>query len=680
MPQYHRHADPAAEGYEESKLKDITEPRTIPDRPFGVNTIAHFSLTDKHFSRIIKCKLMSIRRLPTTFVLACVGLAALLAAAPQAGQTRPAGQMAADELRPGMVGVGRTVFEGTRVEEFKVNILGVLDNIFGTRRSLILARLEGGPLANAGVIAGMSGSPVYVDGRLIGAVSYSLGAFAKEPIAGITPIAEMVDAASFGDTRPAGTRVQMDLPLTRENLTAALRKTLNWNRPFVDAPGDARLEGATSVSGLAGSQLGTMLRPIATPLSMSGFGPELADLFSSAFQSQGFVPTGAGVAGSRVGEMPFEGPLKPGDAVGIMLVDGDMQMGATGTVTHVDGDRIYAFGHPLYNIGPIQFPMTRAYVYTVLPSLFSSVKVSATSDVIGTFSQDRPTTVAGRLGPGPSMIPITLTLETDRGPKRTFNFRVVNDQMFTPLMTFSALLNTLGSYERQYGAATFKVTGSATLKQHEAITFDNIFSTAQSAMDASSYIVAPLTYLMGNDREKVEISGLNLTIASIEEPKTATLERVWLDDPRPRAGRTAAVKVLLRTYRGEEVVRTLPIDIPVNAEGALSIVVSDGARLGLTEQRDTRSAQKSVDQVIKDLNKSRRNNILYVRLLGSEAGAVVNGEVLSSLPPSVLAVLEADRNGGNFNALRSATLGEWELATDQAVSGTRTLSITVATN
>jgi hypothetical protein len=526
----------------------------------------------------------------------------------------------------------------------------------------------------------MSGSPVYVDGRLIGAVSYSLGAFAKEPIAGITPIAEMIDAASFGNTRPAGTRVQMELPLTRENLTAALRKALAWNRPFAAGPADARLEGAASVSGLAGSQLGTMLRPIATPLAMSGFEPDLADLVGGAFETQGFVPTGAGAAGGRAGEMPFEGPLKPGDAIGIMLVDGDMQMGATGTVTHVDGDRIYAFGHPLYNLGPIQFPMTRAYVYTVLPSLFSSVKVSTTSDVIGTFSQDRPTTVAGRLGPGPAMIPITLTLETDRGPKRTFHFRVVNDAMFTPLMTYSALVNTLESYERQYGAATFTVTGSAALRNHDAIRFDNVFSSAQSAMDASAYVVAPITYLMGNDREKVDIDGVTLSITSAEEPKTATLERVWLDDPRPRAGRTVPLKMLLRTYRGEEVVRTLPIGIPANVDGALSILVSDGARLGLAEQRDTRSPQKSVDQVIKGLNTARRNNVLYVRLLGSEAGAVVNGELLSSLPPSVLAVLEADRNGGNFNPLRSATLGDWELPTEQAVTGSRTLSITVTPN
>ena len=581
-----------------------------------------------------------------------------------------------------MVAIGRTVFEGTRVEEFKAHILGVLENVIGTHRNLILARLEGGPLANTGVIAGMSGSPVYIDGRLIGAVSYALGAFSKEPIAGITPIAEMTDATSFGAVRPPASRVQLDLPLTRENLTTAIRKALNWNRPFVDNPQDAQLQGARAVAGLAGSQLGTLLRPIATPLVMSGFEPELSDLFASAFSSQGFVPSGAGLGGARAGEMPFEGPLKPGDAVGVMLVNGDLQMGGTGTVTHIDGDRVYAFGHPLYNLGPTEFPMTRAYVYTVLPSLFSSFKLSTTGDVIGTFLQDRATAIAGRLGAGPHMIPVTLNLESDRGGKRAFRFEVVNDQLFTPLMAYAAILNTFSSYERQFGATTFAVKGQATVKGHEPIAFDDLFSTGQSGMDASAYVVAPLTFLMANDREKVQIDGLTLTVTSSEEPKTATLERVWLDDPRVRAGRSVPLKMLLRTYRGNEVVKTIPIDIPANASGSLAVVVADGALLDQTEQREVRVPPqlRPVDQVIKLLNKSRRHNTLYIKLVGSEAGAVVNGERLSSLPPSVLAVLEADRNGGSFNPLRSATLGEWELATEQVVSGARTLSITVSPN
>jgi hypothetical protein len=589
--------------------------------------------------------------------------------------------MGINDIRPGMVGVGRTVFDGTHVEEFKAHIIGVLENIIGTHRNLILAKLEGGPLANTGVIAGMSGSPVYVDGRLIGAVSYALGSFSKEPIAGITPIAEMTDSTTFNDVRPVGARVKVDYPITQETLTAAFRKALNWNRPFADRPNDSQLTGVTAVAGLGGSQLGTLLRPIATPLVMSGFEPELAEFFGTAFREQGFIPTGGSAGGPRAGEAPYEGPLKPGDAVGVMLVGGDLQMGGTGTVTHIDGDRVYAFGHPMYNLGPIEFPMTRAYVYTVLPSLFSSMKLSTTGETIGTVVQDRATAIAGRLGAGPRMIPVTISLESNRGPKQTFNFRVVNDQLFGPLMTYASILNTLGSYERQYGSATYTVRGTTAVKKHDALSFNNLFSGDQAAMNAAAYIVGPITALMGNDYEKVDVEGVNVTFATAEEPKTAMLERVWLDDPRPRAGRTVPLKVLFRTYRGDEVVRTLPIEIPVNASGTLSLLVSDGGRLGQTELRELRSPQpRSVDQMIKALNKGRRNNTLYVKLLGSEAGAVVNGELLSSLPPSVLGVLEGDRNSGNFNPLHSATMAEWELPTEYAVAGSRTLTITVSQN
>ncbi len=381
---------------------------------------------------------MSIRRLVLTLFVTLVGVSALLSGA--------TAQMGINEVRPGMVGVGRTVFDGTRVEEFKAHIIGVLENVIGTHRNLILAKLEGGPLANTGVIAGMSGSPVYIDGKLVGAVSYALGSFSKEPIAGITPIAEMTDSTSFSDIRPPGTKVKVEYPFTPESLTAAFRKALNWNRPFADRPSDAQLTGVSAISGLGGGEIGTLLRPIATPLVMSGFEPELAGVLGNAFREQGFIPTGGSASGPRAGEAPYEGPLKPGDAVGVMLVGGDLQLGGTGTVTHIDGDRVYAFGHPMYNLGPIEFPMTRAYVYTVLPSLFSSMKLSTTGEIIGTVVQDRATAIAGKLGAGPNMIPVTVSLESARGPKQTFNFRVVNDQLFGPLMTYASILNTLGSY------------------------------------------------------------------------------------------------------------------------------------------------------------------------------------------------------------------------------------------
>jgi hypothetical protein len=443
-----------------------------------------------------------------------------------------------------------------------------------------------------------------------------------------------------------------------------------------------RASSVTSIAGSGLGQLGTMMRPIATPLVMSGFEPEMADLLGGAFREQGFVPAGGSAAGFHFGEKPFEGPLKPGDAIGVMLVGGDLMFGGTGTVTHIDGDRVYAFGHPMYNLGPTEFPMTRAYVYTVLPSLFSSIKLSSTSEVIGTFLQDRATTIAGRLGPGPRTIPVKISLSSSRAATRTFNYSVVNDPLFGPLMTYASLLNTLMSYERSMEAATFSVRGTAAVRQHEAVAFNNIFSGDQSSIAAAAYVVVPILALMNSDHEKVDLDGVELAITTTEQPKTAVLERVWVDNPRPRAGRTVPLKMLLRTYRGEPQLRTVPIDIPPNASGALSIVVSDGARLALAEQRDMRTPQgsRAVDQLIKALNKGRRNDTLYVRLVNSDAGAVVSGETLSALPPSVLSVLEGERSGGNFNPLHNATLGEWELATDHAVSGSKTLTLTVSQN
>ena len=255
---------------------------------------------------------MSQRYLVPALLVAALAVVGLRASTPQ---------MPLSEVRPGMVGVGKTVFEGTRVEDFRANILGVLRNVIGPRRNLILARLEGGPLASTCVIAGMSGSPVYIDGRLVGAVSYSLGSFSTEPIAGITPFEEMTDAVTLGGGRPPGARVHVDLPLTRDGLLAAFRSALNWNRPFADRPGDAQLTGASGLA-VSGDQVGTLLRPIATPLVMSGFEPDLAETLGGAFRDVGFVPMGGGAPGPGTGEAPYEGPLKPGDAIMVSTTQG----------------------------------------------------------------------------------------------------------------------------------------------------------------------------------------------------------------------------------------------------------------------------------------------------------------------------------------------------------------------
>jgi hypothetical protein len=607
-----------------------------------------------------------------TFAAAAALVIYLAAGLPAQSRTFPV-----DELKEGMVGVGRTVFEGDRLDEFKVHILGVLRNVIGTRRNLILARLEGGPLANTGVIAGMSGSPVYIDGRLVGAVSYSLGQFSKEPIAGITPIDEMTEAATFAGPRRQAARVELQMPLTPESLAASLRQAFSWVRPFADSPNDIQVFGATSVN----AGIGTLLRPIATPLTLGGFDSAVIDPVAAAFRDQGFVPVMAGSSAlAQTGGSTSAAPLRPGDPIGVALMSGDLELGATGTVTDVDGDRVYAFGHPFYGLGPTAFPMTRARVLTVLPSLANSMKIASTGEVIGTVQQDRATTIAGTLGPGPALIPVRLSLTSERGTKKTFNMAMVNDQLFTPLLAYLSIVNTLGSYERQNGAASYAIRGTASIKKYGQVAFEDLFSGDQPSVGAATYVVAPINFLLRNAFEDVELERLDLEIDASEQPRSATLERVWIDGSKPKAGASVDLKMLLRTYRGEEFTRTLPLAIPASATGSLSIMVTDGVRLSQWEARELQVQPlqtRGLPQMIQVLNNARKNNRLYVRLLGRDGGAVVKGESLSSLPPSVMAVLESDRNGGSFRPLQNAVLGEWDIATDLAVTGSRTLTLTI---
>ena len=584
--------------------------------------------------------------------------------------------MPVSEVRAGMTGIGRTVFEGAELQEFKVHILGVLRNVQGPKRDLILARLEGGPLAQTGVAQGMSGSPVYVDGRLIGAVSYSIGSFSREPIAGITPIEEMKDATAMPRAR-AARQARLDLPVTRESLTAALTATYARLAPFASRPADVQ---ATGLPSAAGAQLGAMMRPIATPLLLGGFEPEIADLVAGAFRESGFTPMITGSVGSDV--EPPTGPLREGDAIGVSLISGDLEMGATGTVTHIDGDRVYAFGHPFYNLGPAEFPMTRAHVYTMLPSLMTSFKISSLGETIGTMQQDRATAIAGTLGKGPALVPMTITVASDRAPgtppmTRTVKLNLVNDQLFTPLLAYVSMFNTLGSFERQYGTATIAVKSRARIKGHADIALEDVFANDNPILGAATAVAGPLTMMLGNTIEAVTLEALDVTVTATETPRIASIERVWLDDIRPRAGRTVPLKVLTRSYRGEEKISTVPIEIPANAPRELTVLVSDGRQLNAMEQRELRGSlqPQTVAQLVRVLNDTRRNNRIYIRLMTGRAGAVVNGEAMTALPPSVLSVLEADRNGGSFTPIRNATLGEWEIPADAAVSGSRVLTI-----
>ncbi len=576
-----------------------------------------------------------------------------------------------EQVRAGMRGVGRTVFKGSRIEEFQVEILGVLENN-GPQQSLIMARLSGGPLAETGVIAGMSGSPVFIDGKLIGAVAYGYP-FSKETIAGITPIGEMIEATRPSSTpRAASARwpgafaaasgaAGLRLPLDREQLVAGLRRAL----PALEWQGAPLAAGGT-------------LRPLALPLTFSGFDPAAFEWARGLFAGLGFAPVLGGAAGAdtRAGALP---PLEPGAAVGISLVEGDLDVSVTGTVTHLDATRVYAFGHPLYNLGPTQFPLRKAYVYSVFPSLYQSFKISVPGEVVGTLDQDRTTAVAGTLGPEPRLIPVEVQVRTSRGRERSFRFRVVDDELFTPALTYTALLSILQGTERAYGTSSMHVKARVTLVDGREARVEDFFAREQPAVQAAQLAAAPAGFLMANGFEPLRLAKIQVELVSFESIESGELQRAWLEHPGPvRPGHTLTLKLAVRSYRGETRVESVSVPVPENAPtGTYTLVVGDAPTLTRLDQQELQQgfAPRNAAQLLRALNALRHGNRIYVRLSRPAAGAVVAGELLPALPPSVLAVL----GGGAETSSTPANLPVWEVdrPVDYAFSGARALHFTV---
>ena len=579
-----------------------------------------------------------------------------------------------EDIRPGMVGEGRTVFSGDTIESFKVTIMGVLRNV-GPNSNMILAELEGGPLAHTGVIAGMSGSPVYIDGKLVGAIAFAFP-FAKAPIAGITPIQEMLDATATPSLRRA--QAPLTFPLTSEKLAAVAPERL---RPVP-------LQGV-SLTGvhLLQPHLGKNLAPIVTPVSLLGFPQESFDVVAPLLRQLGIEPLmgGAVVPSGQSGRSASlaDDPLEPGDAVGVGLVTGDLQISASGTVTHVDPDtgNVYAFGHRLFNLGPIEYPMTRSNVHLVLPSLMNSFKMASNGDTIGTWVQDRSTAIKGVLNIRPRMIPLEVTVTTSRGQEKNYSLELVDDQLFSPVLAYASLIAILQSTERQFGSQTVKVSAWVETADNGIVNVEDVFTDQQAAVSASAMVAAPLAFLLNNDFEDIELEKIRVDVVATETPLTARLSRAWLDTDQVAPGGTVKLKILLKTYRGEELLETVDVEIPSNVpSGRVSLMVADAGTLSAVERREARHGfvPKDMSQLVRAINTLRKNNRLYVRLIRPGAGgAIVDGEYMSLLPPSVLNVLETDESGSGYTRLRNSTIWEHELVTDYNVSGARVLNLQV---
>jgi hypothetical protein len=569
-----------------------------------------------------------------------------------------------DQIHPGMRGYALTVFEGIKPESMDVEVLGVMHNTNGPKGDIILIRLHGTKVEYTGVVAGMSGSPVYLNGRLAGALAFRIGEFSKEPIAGVTPIADMLEINAL-DKSPAE-----EAAATKPSVTNSAGKTAS--------PGDA---GTFSDSNQNSTQsFASYLKPIDSPLVFNGFSEDTVRRFAGQFASAGVVPVmGAG----SVSEDKQPEPLEAGSAVSAILVRGDMDIAATCTVTYIDPQRLLACGHPLLQFGSVDLPMNKAQVLATLPSPLNAFKIVNTTEQAGVFVQDRHTGILGVFNKQPDMIPVTLTIHGGSGAK-VFHYEVLNNPRLSPVAMMATVFNALHGVNEYGEEITYRLNGTIDVKGFPEVGLRNMFVPAENGQPAAMAAALSLGDRFGriydNPYNAPAVKGVKLDFDLIRERRWARLESARTDVSEARPGDEIIVETVLAPYRGERVVRQIPVKIPTSAsKGNLRILVSDGETLDRVGRTNPAFGRKlDLASTIALLNKEHSNNRLYVSLLEADPEARVADKVMPTLPISVMNIMDGMR--GNQEMIVSGESSVDETATpplDYVVSGAQLLTVTV---
>ncbi len=598
---------------------------------------------------------------------------AIFAASASSAQPKPGkvDVMPVTEVREGMRGIARTVFAGSKSEEFGVEVLGVIPNWIGPRQDVIIGKLSGANAERTFVFAGMSGSPVYVNGKLIGAISYSFP-FAKEPICGITPYEQMTTimdqaiAERPNDQTPrtfsyAELRQDIWRPTLRTAATTPLASGFNSNSKLMEIAGQSMV-------------------PISTPLYFSGLSREVLDSVAPGLVNAGIMPIAAAAGGSKPEKLsPInEKTLLGGDSVMVFLARGDVQIGAAGTVTHRDNDKIYAFGHPFFGLGGVSLPMTESHVITVIPNTNNSFKLAVPDGTVGAMTQDRATAIYGKLGEPAKMLPVKVKLMNSRGKTGEINFESAFDELLTPLIINAGVANALTAQERSLGETTIEMRGEIKIKGEESIRLDRRFGGQQALALASSAAAVPIAALLRANFPGLEITGVDLSLASRDGGRTGTIERISVDKTEVTAGDTIAVTVVERTESGTFNTRSIPVKIPENtAPGAVTIKVGDGNAVQ-ENSAVTQFTPRTAAELISTLNRLKRPDRLYVVVSRATAGTIIGANELPNLPPSMLATMNSDRSAGGSKATVNTVLAEIEIpASEYIVSGAQSISLNV---
>ena len=598
------------------------------------------------------------------FLLFAVGLfSSSLAAAQKSDSAQNPSIIPLSQIHTGMRGVAYTVFEGVKPESMDVEVLGVLHNVNGPKGDIILVRLHGQKVEYTGVVAGMSGSPVYFDGKLAGALAFRIGEFSKEPIAGVTPITDMLEINAL-DHSPA-------------EESAAVKPSVNAVAGKTGTPGEILTlpNSQDSTRGFA-----NYLKPIETPLVFNGFSEQAIQLFAGQLGSAGIVPVMG--AGSVSNDKQPE-PVVPGSAISAILVRGDMDIEATCTVTYVDPQRLLACGHPLLQFGSVDLPMNKAEVLATLPSPLNAFKIVNTTEAVGTFVQDRHTGIMGVFNRQPEMIPVTLSIHSGTGIKQ-FHYEVLNNPKLTPVALMVTVFNALHGVNEFGEEITYRLNGSIGVKGFPEVTLRNMFAPSENAQPAAMQAAISLGERFGriydNPYSAAAVAGVKLDFDLVRERRWARLESARTSVTEARPGEEIMLETVLAPYRGERIVQQIPVKIPTSAsKGTLRILVSDGETLDHIGRANPAFGRKlDLASTISLLNKEHSNNRVYVSLLEADPEARVADKVMPTLPISIMNVMDGMR--GNQEMIVSGESNVDETATaplDYVVSGAQLLTITV---
>lgn len=572
------------------------------------------------------------------------------------------------DVHPGLHGVGRTVFQGNRVEEFQVEILGLLENLT-PKQTIILAKLSGGPLAETGVMQGMSGSPVYIDGKLVGAVALGFP-FSKEPIAGIQPIEQMLADATFS-AQPGAAPLRLSLNGSGRSDTNGAIKRIPVAHAFDP-----------------GSSFGNMTE-LSTPLDLSGFTPRTLQVFGAEFRKLGFEPQQGVSAGSPASQQ-YAGTVVPGSMISVELLTGDMVMSADGTVTYVNGNRVYAFGHRFLDTGTTELPFARADVVALLPTLNSSFKLSAAREWVGTMVSDRASAIAGEIGRPAHLIPVTVSVHTAQLGVHDYHFRVVNDRLLTPFITQTAIFSTLDRTERTVGAGTLRLSGHVEWEGSvPPLEIRDIFvSDSGLAQQASTDAVVPLGFVLGAGFADLHMKSMSFDLEPVESKRQLHIAQVWASAHEVHPGDDLRVTTLLQGENGTEFTRSTTYGIPVGAPvGPLNLTVSDAATLNTPDFAGLSQSQAhSPQELIHMINAFRGSQAAYLRVWRAEPAFTIDGPApgseLTDPPPSVMLVLADPSASANSNAAltqtRGSSIAEIKLPVDgYAVLGAKTIQVEI---